>query len=133
MKCIMIAKVVPYHHSHKNKEWFLKVKRRNKSLFYFYDDVIIQAIFLTSVRNSPANEITNISSVLGLSFLIVWISDTVNMVLLVIFSSNSKMAVHSARKKKKICEMNNFWYFFFFGKWTKSCWYQQVKWQNDCY
>ena len=70
MKCIMIAKVVLYHHSHKNKERFLKVKRRNKSLFYFYD-VIIQASFLTSVRKSPANEITNISSVLGLlSFLI---------------------------------------------------------------
>ena len=42
---------------------------------------------------------------------IVWISDTVNIVLL-FFQFEHKMTVHAACKKKKICEVNNFWYFF---------------------
>ena len=45
-----------------------------------------------------------------LSFLIVLIWDTVNMVLF--FQFELKMAVHAALTKKKICEVNNFRYFF---------------------
>ena len=48
---------------------------------------------------------------MGLSFFIVWISDTINMVLL-FFQFKLKMAVRAAFMKKKIYEVNNFWYFF---------------------
>ena len=41
-----------------------------------------------------------------LSFLIVWVLDTVNMVLF--FQFKLKMAVHAALTKKKICEVNDF-------------------------
>ena len=62
---------------------------------------------LTKARKSPANEI-----VVGLlSFLIVWISDTVNMVLL-FFQFEFDMVLHAARTRWKICELNNFWYIF---------------------
>ena len=44
------------------------------------------------------------------SFVIVWILDTVNMVLS--FQFELKMAVHAAHTKKNICEVSNFWYLF---------------------
>ena len=44
-----------------------------------------------------------------LSFLIVWILDTINMVLF--FQFGLKMAVHGVLTKK-ICEVINFWYYF---------------------
>ena len=40
---VQIAKFVHYHHSHKNKERFLKEKRKGKRFRYFYDHAIIQA------------------------------------------------------------------------------------------
>ena len=46
-----------------------------------------------------------------LSFLIVWILDTVNMVLL-FFQFELNMAVYTALTKKKICEVNDFRCFF---------------------
>ena len=46
-----------------------------------------------------------------LSFLIVWILDTVNMVLF-FFQFELKMALHAALTKKKICEVNDFRCFF---------------------
>ena len=46
-----------------------------------------------------------------LSFLIVWISDAVNMVLL-FFQFKFKMAVSAALTQKKIYEVNNFCYYF---------------------
>ena len=55
---------------------------------------------------SPVNEV-----VVGLlSFLIVWILDTVNMVLF--FQLELKIAVHILLTKKKICEVSNLWCFF---------------------
>ena len=51
---------------------------------------------LTTVRRSPANEV----AVGLLSFLIVLILDTVNMVLL-FFQFKLKMAIHAARTKEK--------------------------------
>ena len=53
-------------------------------------------------RKSPANEVV----VRLLSFLIVWISDTVNMVLL-FFQFELKMAVQAAHTKKKMYEVIN--------------------------
>ena len=61
---------------------------------------------LTTVRKSPANKVV----VELLSFFIVWILDTVNMVLL-FFQFEHKMAAHAALTKEKIDEVNNFWYF----------------------
>ena len=62
---------------------------------------------LTTVRKSTVNEV-----VVGLlSFLIVWILDTGNMLLL-FFQFELKMAVQFARTKKKICgthEEKNLW------------------------
>ena len=55
----------------------------------------------------PMNKV-KVVAVWLLSFLIVWILDTVNMVLL-FFQFELKMAVHAACMKKKICEVNNFW------------------------
>ena len=61
----------------------------------------------TTVRKCPTNE-----AVVGLlSFLIVWILDTINMVLL-FFQFELKMVVYAALMKKKICDMNNFWCIF---------------------
>ena len=54
------------------------------------------------VRKSPAKKVA-----LGLISSLVWILDTVNMVLL-LFQFKLKMAVHAALTKKKICEANNF-------------------------
>ena len=45
-----------------------------------------------------------------IDFFVVWIWDTVNMVLLS-FQLEFKMAVHAALARKKICEVNNFWGF----------------------
>ena len=58
------------------------------------------------IRESPAIEV-----VVGLlSFLIVWILDTINMVLL-FFQFELKITVHAALMKKNIYEVNNIWYF----------------------
>ena len=62
-----------------------------------------------TVRKRPANEV-----VVGLSFLIVWILDTVNTVLF--FQSELKIAVHAALTKKKLCEVNNFFHFDVFDR-----------------
>ena len=57
----------------------------------------------TAVRNHPANEV-----VVGLlSFLIVGILDTVNIVLL-FFQLELKMAVHAARTKRKFLKWTTF-------------------------
>ena len=63
----------------------------------------------TKVRKSPSKEV-----LVGLlSFLIVWISDTINIVLL-FFQFELKMAVHTACVKKKIREVRvNFILMFF--------------------
>ena len=63
----------------------------------------------TTIRKSPSKEV-----LVGLlSFLIVWIPDTINIVLL-FFQFELKMAVHTARMKKKICEVRvNFILMFF--------------------
>ena len=63
----------------------------------------------TKVRKSPSKEV-----LAGLlSFLIVWISDTINIVLL-FFQFELKMDVRTACVKKKICEVRvNFILMFF--------------------
>ena len=38
-----VAKFVHYHHSYKNKERFLKEKRKGKRSLYFYDYAITEA------------------------------------------------------------------------------------------
>ena len=58
------------------------------------------------IKNGPVNK-----AVVGLNFLIVWILDTINMVLL-FFQFELKIAVHAALMKKNICEVNNFWCIF---------------------
>ena len=58
------------------------------------------------VENGRVNK-----AVVGLNFLIVWILDTINMVLL-FFQFELKIAVHAAFMKKNICEVNNFWCIF---------------------
>ena len=58
------------------------------------------------IKNGPVNK-----AVVGLNFLIVWILDTINMVLL-FFYFFLKIAVHAALMKKNICEVNNFWCIF---------------------
>ena len=51
----------------------------------------------TTLRKSPAKEVVD-----GLlSYFIVWISDTINMLLF--FQFEHKMAVHAACVKEKIC------------------------------
>ena len=68
---------------------------------------------VTTVRKCPANE-----AIVGLlSFLIVWILDTINMVLL-FFQFGLKMVVYAALMKKKTCEVNNFWCIF------KKCYFR---------
>ena len=57
------------------------------------------------IKKGPASK-----AVVGLNFLIVWILDTINMVLS--FQFELKMAVHAALMKKKICDVNNFWCIF---------------------
>ena len=62
---------------------------------------------LTTVRKNLVNEVVSWL----LSFLIVWILDTVNMVLL-FFQFELKMAVHIKITTEKIFEMTNSWCFF---------------------
>ena len=56
---------------------------------------------------SPAKEV----AVKLLTFLIVWILDTINMELL-FFQFKLKMAIHATGMKKKIFEVSNFLIFF---------------------
>ena len=85
----------------KIKKGFLNKKERVKvvflifivSLFIWYD---LSKLNQTTIRNSPVNEVV----VELLSFLIVKILDTVNMVLL-FFQLKLKMALHAARTKRK--------------------------------
>ena len=49
-----------------------------------------------------------------LSFLIVWILDTINMILF--FQVELKIEVDAALTKKKICEVNNFFHFDVFDR-----------------
>ena len=61
---------------------------------------MLSKLNLTRVKKSPAKE-----AVVGLlSFLIVWISDAINMVLL-FFQFELKMVVHAACMKGKIYEV----------------------------
>ena len=70
------------------------------SLFIYYD---LSKLNLTTVRNSTVNEV-----VVGLlSFLIVRILDTINMVLL-FFQFELKMAVHAAPTKRKFLNWTTF-------------------------
>ena len=69
---VYISKFVHYDHSHKDR--FLKEKKGERFLFswIFYHS---SKFNLTTVGETPANKI-----VVGLlSFLVVWVSDTVNM------------------------------------------------------
>ena len=118
-----ITKFVNYHHCHKNKG-FLKKKRKGKRFLYFDDYVLSfkQVESNYTVRKNPATK------VVLLSFLIVWISDTINMVLL-FFQFKFKMVVHAICMKKKICEVNNFGYVFNDCTLThkdKNMWSEQV-------
>ena len=87
----------------KIKKGFLKKKERVKGLFSLFFIFIVSLFIchdlsklnLTTVRKSLANKV-----VVGLlSFLIVWILDTVNMVLL-FFQFKLKRDVQAARKRK---------------------------------
>ena len=69
------------------------------SLFIYYD---LSKLNLTTVRNSTVNEV-----VVGLlSFLIVRILDTINMVLF--FQFELKVAVHAAPTKRKFLNWTTF-------------------------
>ena len=70
------------------------------SLFIYYD---LSKLNQTTVKNSPVNEV-----VVGLlSFLIVRILDTVNMVVL-FFQFKFKMAVHATCTKRKFLKWTTF-------------------------
>ena len=77
-----------YHHSQKNKEKFFKEKRKGKRFIF------LSKLNLAMVKTSPANRF-----VVGLlSFVIVWILNTINVVF---FQFELKMAVHAVYTKKK--------------------------------
>ena len=91
--------------SRKNKGFFYEKKGGKVSLFLWvcYHS---SKLNLTTIRKGPANEVV----VELLSFLVVWISDTVNMVLF--FQFELKMTVSAPLTKEKIYEVNDFQYFF---------------------
>ena len=98
------------------KKGFLKKKERAKGFFIFFSFYFIVLLFIcydlsklnqTATRSSPANE----TVVRLLSFLIVRMLDTVNMVLL-FFSIRTQNGCTRGTHKKKIFEGKNFWYFF---------------------
>ena len=77
-------------------------------MFIFYDDYMLGKLNLIVVRKSPAKE-----AVVGLlSYLTVWISDTINMLLF--FQFELKMAVHAACVNEKICEVRADFILIFF-------------------
>ena len=88
-------------HSHKNKE-----RRKGKRfLLLFWLCYHSSKLNLTTVRKNPVNKF-----VVGLlSFIVVWILDTV---IVLFFQFELQMAVHIAFTEKKVCEGNNFWCFF---------------------
>ena len=91
----------------KTKKGFLKKKERVKCFFIFMCMLSLKQVESDNNKKEPANQVVVVLS----SFLIVWISDTVNMALL-FFQFKLKMAVHTTLTKKKIYEVNNFDTFF---------------------
>ena len=90
----------------KIKKRFLK-KEKVKGFFIFTTMLSLKQVKSNhGIKNGPTNK-----AVVGLNFLIVWILDTINMLLL-FFQFELKMAVHAALMKKKICDVNNFWCIF---------------------
>ena len=94
---VSITTFVHYHHSHENKERFLKKKKRVKGLFVFMTMLSFKQVKSSFGKKQPFEQ--GCSWIIRL--LIVWISDNLNMVF------KLKMAVHAAPTKKKICEENN--------------------------
>ena len=89
------------------KKGFLKKKERVKDFFIFISMLSFKQVESNNKNKEPCKQ--GCSWIIG--FLIVSISDTVNMVL-PFFQFELKMAVHSPFTKKRIYEVNNFWYFF---------------------
>ena len=76
-------------------------------IFIFMTMLSFKQVESNFVRKSPANKV-----VVGLLiFLIVWILDKVNCIIIFSIQKIAENVVHAACLKKKICEVNNFWYF----------------------
>ena len=86
----------------KIKKRFLK-KEKVKGFFIFTTMLSLKQVKSNhGIKNGPTNK-----AVVGLNFLIVWILDTINMLLL-FFQFELKMAVHAALMKKKSVKWTTF-------------------------